>query len=202
MSDRDRSRTPSRQRSESPEVPHANVVLPAMFARNEMDDSPANVVAEEEEVEVLQDQPAADIAIESLLGGTPEQYDVSFAAIIKQSPVRGMIVARYIVANMLPFPRDIIDENLPALSRITEDLAKKAGSPYEWASIMMLPLFGLSCAIGRLWINELFLIPPCCWPNSVLDSGANKSGILLAISEVASLFERQILKKQEKNKPL
>ena len=85
---------------------------------------------------------------------------MSFAAINKNSPVRGMIVARYIVANMLPFPRDIIDENLPALSRITEDLAKKAGSPYEWAFIMMLPLFGLSCAFGRLWINELFLIPP------------------------------------------
>ena len=84
MSDRDRSRTPPRQRSESPEVINANVVLPAMFARNEMDDSPANVVAEEEEVEVLQDQPAADIAIESLLGGTPEQFDVSFAAIIKK----------------------------------------------------------------------------------------------------------------------
>ena len=110
-----------------------------------------------------------------------------------------MIVARYIVANMLPFPRDIINEHLPALSKITEDLAKKAGSPFEWAFIMMLPLFGLSCAFARLWINELFLIPPILWVNLVLDSGANKSGILLAIGEVASLFERQILKRAERD---
>ena len=76
-----------------------------------------------------------------------------------------MIVARYIVANMLPFPRGIIREFLPALTNITEDLAKKAGSPFEWSFIMMLPLFGLSCALARLWINELFLIPPILWMN-------------------------------------
>ena len=75
MSERDRSRSPrTPPRAESDEDMAMDVVLPAMFERNEMDDSPDHVVAEEEEVEVLQDQPAADIAIESLLGGTPEQF--------------------------------------------------------------------------------------------------------------------------------
>ena len=82
MSRSDRSRSPSRQREEAEEVINANVVLPAVIERNEMDDSPDHALAEEE-AEGLQDQPAPDIAIESLLGGTPEQFDVSFAAIIK-----------------------------------------------------------------------------------------------------------------------
>ena len=80
-----------------------------------------------EEVEVLEAEVVeaqADAGIASLLGGTPEQFDAGFAAIIKNNPVRAMIVARYIVANMLPFPRGIITQHLPALSKITEDLAK------------------------------------------------------------------------------
>ena len=51
--------------------------------------------------------------------------------------------------------------------------------------------------ILRLWSfvdQRIVLDSSICWPNLVLDSGANKSGILLAISEVASLFERHILK--------
>ena len=185
MSERDRSRTPpSRSRAEADEDMNVDVVLPAVIEEDPLEESPDPEMPEEDEVEEL-----PDVAIESLLGGTPEQFDVSFAAIIKNSPVRAMIVARYIVANMLPFPRGIISEHLPALSKITEDLAKKAGSPFEWAFIMMLSLFGLSCASARLWINESFLIPPILWVNLVLDSGANKSGILLAIGEVAGLFE-------------
>ena len=153
-----------------------------------------------EEVEVLEAEVVeaqADAGIASLLGGTPEQLDAGFAAIIKKHPVRAMIVARYIVANMLPFPLAIITEHLPALTRIAQELAKKAGSPFEWAFIMMLPLFGLACAPARLWINELFLIPPVPWVNLVLDSGANKSGILLAIGEIAGLFERHLFKAAE-----
>ena len=141
--------------------------------------------------------PQADDCIASLLGGTPEQFDVGFAEIIKKNAVRAMIVARYIVANLLPFPYDIVTEHLPALTGITHELAKKAGSPFAWAFIMMLPLFGLACASSRLWINELFLIPPVVWINLVLDSGANKSGILLAIGEIAGLFERHLLKVAE-----
>ena len=144
-----------------------------------------------EEVEVLEAEVVeaqADPGIASLLGGTPEQCDVGFATIVNNSPVRANIVARYIVANMLPFPKAIITEHLPALTRITQELAKKAGAPFDWAFIMMLPLFGLACAPARLWINELFLIPPVIWINLVLDSGAIKSGIVLAIREIAILF--------------
>ena len=180
-SDRSRSRSP---RDEQAEAGPAGVDFP---------DLAEELVFLEEEV-VL---PQADDCIASLLGGTPEQFDVGFAEIIKKNAVRAMIVARYIVANMLPFPHDIVTEHLPALTGITHDLAKKAGSPFAWAFIMMLPLFGLACASSRLWINELFLIPPVVWINLVLDSGANKSGILLAIGEIAGLFERHLLKAAE-----
>ena len=83
MSERDRSRSPSRSRAEADEGIHLNVVLPAVIERNAMEDSPELELPEEEEVEELQELPG--IAIESLLGGTPEQFDVSFAAIIKKT---------------------------------------------------------------------------------------------------------------------
>ena len=79
MSERDRSRSPSRSRAEADEGINVDVVLPAVIERDPLEDSPDPELPEEDEVEEL-----PDVAIESLLGGTPEQFDVSFAAIIKQ----------------------------------------------------------------------------------------------------------------------
>ena len=54
-----------------------SVVLPALVEEDPVEEDPELEMLEEEHEEAL-----PDAAIESLLGGTPEQFDVSFAAII------------------------------------------------------------------------------------------------------------------------
>ena len=53
---------------------------------------------------------------------------------------------------------------------------------------------GTACSRARLYINEFFLVPPNLWLGLCLDSGANKSGIVTALSDIASGFEKVLLK--------
>ena len=129
----------------------------------------------------------------SLLNATPEAFDKTFAKIYQQSPERAQIVARYMLANLVSFPTASLQEELPAIYEMTTALAQKAGCPFEWAFLLFLPLLGTACSKARLYINEFFLVPPLLWIGLCLDSGANKSGVMTALADIISGFEKALL---------
>ena len=129
----------------------------------------------------------------SLLNATPEAFDKTFAKIYQQSPERAQIVVRYMLANLVSFPTASLQEELPAIYEMTTALAQKAGCPFEWAFLLFLPLLGTACSKARLYINEFFLVPPLLWIGLCLDSGANKSGVMTALADIISGFEKTLL---------
>ena len=134
----------------------------------------------------------SDIDLMSLAFGTPEDFNIKFAEIHASSPARAAIVTKYLLADLVKFPVDKVKSNFPSIARMTEQLAAKAGCPFEWA-FLFLPLLATACSKARLYINEFFLVPPLLWIGLCLDSGANKSGIMTALSEITSGFEKVLL---------
>ena len=86
-----------------------------------------------------------------------------------------------------------------AVIRMAQSLATKAGCPFERAFLLFLPVLATSCSSARLFINEFFLVPPLLWIGLCLDSGANKSGILSAIADVITGFEKHLFEEAEKS---
>ena len=130
-----------------------------------------------------------------LIGGTPETFNEGFMRIYQKSPDRAHVVARYVLASMVPFPERTIETELPPLYQMTVTLAQKAGCPFEWAFLLFLPVLATACSKARLYINEFFLVPPLLWIGLCLDSGANKSGIMTAMADIISGFEKALLDK-------
>ena len=93
-------------------------------------------------------------SVQSLLRGAPEEFDSLFADIIRRSPDRARIVARYLLADMLVFPETIVEEKLPEVHRMTQSLASKAGCPFAWAFLGFLPILSMPCSSARRWITE------------------------------------------------
>ena len=71
-----------------------------------------------------------------LIGGTPETFNEGFMRIYQKSPDRAHVVARYVLASMVPFPERTIETELPPLYQMTVTLAQKAGCPFEWAFLL------------------------------------------------------------------
>ena len=92
----------------------------------------------------------------SLLHCSPEVFDRTFQRIYQRSPERAQVVARYLLADLVRFPVDLIEAELPEIFSMTSLLAQKAGCPFEWAFLLFLPLLGTACAKARLYINEFF----------------------------------------------
>jgi hypothetical protein len=86
-----------------------------------------------------------------LLCCSPDVFDRAFQRIYKRSPERAQVVARYLLADLVRFPVDLIEAKLPEIFSITSLLAKKAGCPFEWAFLLFLPLLGTACAQARLY---------------------------------------------------
>ena len=135
----------------------------------------------------------------SLLHGTPQQFNEEFRRIFISNPRRASVVSRYLVAHMVKFPEDRLQQVLPEIHRMTQSLARKAGCPFEWAFLLFLPVLATSCSSARLFINEFFLVPPLLWIGLCLDSGANKSGVLSAIADIITGFEKHLLAEAEKS---
>ena len=104
-------------------------------------------------------------------------------------------LSRYLVAALVPFPEDAIKEATPELHAMTDALALKAGCPLGWAFLLFLPGLATACSTARLVINEFLLVPPLLWLGLYLDSGANKSGIMTAIADIISGFEKDLLER-------
>ena len=102
-------------------------------------------------------------------------------------------MARYLVAGLLLFPEELIKQSLPQIPEMTAELSAEAGCPLSWTFLSVLPLMSMPCSTARLWINELFLVPPLIWIGLALDSGANKSGIMIALSDIAAAYEGVLL---------
>ena len=102
-------------------------------------------------------------------------------------------MARYIVADAIPFPEMVLKQDMPDIHALVTNLADKAGCPFEWAFLLLLPVVCVVCSRARLWINELFLVPPLLWIGLALDSDANKSGIMSALSDIISAYEKTLL---------
>ena len=89
-----------------------------------------------------------------LLCCSPDVFDRAFQRIYKRSPERAQVVARYLLADLVRFPVDLIEAKLPEIFSITSLLAKKAGCPFEWAFLLFLPLLGIACAQARLYTSS------------------------------------------------
>ncbi|CAL1136057.1 unnamed protein product [Cladocopium goreaui] len=131
----------------------------------------------------------------NLLRGTPEDFNRAFADVYRKDPERAKLISRYILADLAPFPHEQLKNALPDVYSMTDNLAQKAGCPFEWAFLLFLPVLGTACSKARLFINEFFLVPPLLWLGLCLDSGANKSGIMTALADIVSGFEKELLQK-------
>ena len=129
----------------------------------------------------------------SLLRSTPNEFNHGFEKLFHSDPDRARLIVRYILADLVPFPVEAVKAQLPEVFRMTDTLAQKAGCPFEWAFLLFLPVLGTACAKARLFINEFFLVPPLLWLGLCLDSGANKSGIMTAMADIVSGFEKILL---------
>ncbi|CAL1141553.1 unnamed protein product, partial [Cladocopium goreaui] len=131
----------------------------------------------------------------NLLRGTPEDFNRAFADVYRKDPERAKLISRYILADLAPFPHEQLKNALPDVYSMTDNLTQKAGCPFEWAFLLFLPVLGTACSKARLFINEFFLVPPLLWLGLCLDSGANKSGIMTALADIVSGFEKELLQK-------
>eukprot|EP00438_Fugacium_kawagutii_P034999 Skav222690 [mRNA] locus=scaffold5100:7512:13418:- [translate_table: standard] len=129
----------------------------------------------------------------SLLRASPDGFDHAFQKIFQRSPERAQIVTRYLLADLVKFPIDTVRTEMPQVFSMTSLLAQKAGCPFEWAFLLFLPVLGTACSKARLYINEFFLVPPLLWIGLCLDSGANKSGVMTAMCDIVSGFEKVLL---------
>lgn len=123
-----------------------------------------------------------------LLRSSPLEFNQAFEKLFHADPDRARLIVRYILADLVPFPVEAVEEQLPEVFRMTDTLAQKAGCPFEWAFLLFLPVLGTACAKARLFINEFFLVPPLLWLGLCLDSGANKSGIMTAMADIVGLW--------------
>ena len=97
------------------------------------------------------------------------------------------------LASVVEFPREKVNDAMPHFSRVVNKLALLAGTPFEWVFFMLLPVIGAASAPARLWLNELFLIPPISWINLMVDSGASKSSIHALLGELVCMYEKGLL---------
>eukprot|EP00438_Fugacium_kawagutii_P031201 Skav220796 [mRNA] locus=scaffold150:236840:244810:+ [translate_table: standard] len=130
-----------------------------------------------------------------LLRSTPEDFNRAFETVYRKDPERAKLISRYILADLAQFPYEDLQRTVPRVYEMTESLAQKAGCPFEWAFLLFLPVLGTACSKARLYINEFFLVPPLLWLGLCLDSGANKSGIMTALADIISGFEKHLLHK-------
>ena len=135
----------------------------------------------------------ADDEAGCLLRSSPLEFNQAFEKLFHADPDRARLIVRYILADLVPFPVEAVKEQLPEVFRMTDTLAQKAGCPFEWAFLLFLPVLGTACAKARLFINEFFWVPPLLWHGLCLDSGANKSGIMTAMADIVSGFEKILL---------
>ena len=61
----------------------------------------------------------------------------------------------------------------------------------------MCPLVGVIASHARLWINETFHIAPIMWSVLLLDSGANKNGIMSALTLIIQQYEDELDKQRQ-----
>ena len=59
--------------------------------------------------------------------------------------------------------------------------------------LLLLPIFGVACSRARLYIKECFRVPVLVSLGLCLGSGANKSGVITALADIISGFEKVLL---------